>query len=343
MTSVGADVRVICVVQDGVGWSPVIGQARLVADLLGASLELVPEWRGGVPGRNRAYSLLPRRRGGQHCIVIAARPGHLYAASSLASVLHRHGTVVGWIADSIWFEEIPRIASGGRWFDHLLVTNPEDVEPWHAATGVATSWMPLGADVLDRGSNAIDRPVDVQRYGREPTSWNDDDLSRARCERAGLRFAGRPPYHADDRRNLEETARWLARSKFVLGFGQAENRAPNLHPTRQYLTHRFAEILASGAVIAGSAPRCDAADRLLWPGAVLDLPADPDAAMPVLVDAVTSWSPELARRTHHLALERFDWRWRIAELATMLDIASPRLDAEMARLAAAIAEGSGDR
>jgi hypothetical protein len=47
----------------------------------------------------------------------------------------------------------------------------------------------------------------------------------------------------------------LARAKFVLAFSNRVHQAGYTHPEREYLTARWVDSLAHGAVIAGIAPQ----------------------------------------------------------------------------------------
>ena len=140
--------------------------------------------------------------------------------------------------------------------------------------------------------------------------------------------------HDDPTGNQTALMQSLASAKFALAFSNAVSPAPYTHPTREYLTGRWTDSLASGAVVAGIAPRCAAADELLWPGATLELAStDLAAGVQELAEAVRRWTPEVARESHRRALERLDWRWRFRELADALNVGSERLDAELESLA----------
>jgi hypothetical protein len=65
---------------------------------------------------------------------------------------------------------------------------------------------------------------------------------------------------------------------------------------------------------------------------------DLDANIETLREAAAAWTPEDARRNHREALVRLDWRWRFKALAERMEIRAPLLDAEIARLRAAIAQ-----
>lgn len=307
---------------------------RLLAELLAAKLVTVPINRTANAGR-RLAAPAPRRRGRGTCLVVAASPRHLGTLLRTDYWLRGYEHVAGWVIDSFWVDRIPGVARGH--FDQLFVADKEVVAEWAAATGLPVTWLPWGADVLRLGSDNADRPIDLQRVGRQPPGWEDDDETRRLCAKAGLRFEGRFPMHDDPVANQASLMERLSRAKFTLSFSNAVSPASYTHPTREYLTGRWTDALASGAVVAGIAPACAATAELLWPAATLEL-ATVDRADGVqqIVDAVSAWKPQTARDNHRKALERLDWRWRFGELAAALGLESERLGAELGALQAAL-------
>lgn len=316
------------------GWHPITHMVRLLAELLDAELVEVPVSRG-LARRRQVFAAAPRRRGRGACLVVAAEPRHLLLLLDHDYLRHGHDVVAGWVIDSFWLERMPRTFLRRGHFDRLFVTDEELVEVWQAETGVPTSWLPWGSDVLRLGSGAAERPVDLQRLGRQPPEWDDDDATRLACERAGLRFEGRPSVHEDASDNQRVVMESLAQAKFVLAFSNAESGADYTHPTREYVTGRWTDSVACGATVAGIAPRVAAAEHLLPAGTILELDdTGLDSGLERIAAAVAEWSPERAEANHRFALERLDWRWRFHELAEALGLQSARLDAEMAALQA---------
>jgi hypothetical protein len=316
----------------GVGWHPVTHMVRLLVELLEAELVAVPLSRPANAWR-RAAGLGPRRRGRGACLVVAAEPRHLNTLLRADYWLRGYDQVVGWVIDSFWVERIPASVRRRAHFDRLFVADQEVVGLWAEATGLAVDWLPWGSDVLRLGSGQSERPIDLQRLGRQPAEWEDDETTRRACEAAGLRFEGRPPMHQDATANQTALMERLARAKFTLAFSNAVSPAPYTHPTREYLTGRWTDSLASGAVVAGVAPRTAATTELLWPGATLELAAtDRAEGIEQIVAAVRAWDPGLALDNHRRALRNLDWRWRFQELANALDSHPDRLAADVATL-----------
>jgi hypothetical protein len=322
--------RVVYGLPAGGGWHPITHMVRLLAELLEAELVTVPINKpANALRRLAAYG--PRRRGRDTCLVVAAEPRHLETLLEPHYWLRGYGQVAGWVIDSFWVDRIPPAAR--RHFDRLFVADKELAELWTNATGVPADWLPWGSDVLRLGSESGDRPVDLQRLGRQPAGWEDDEATRRACEAAGLRYEGRPPMHDDPTANQTALMRGLAQAKFVLAFSNKVSPASYTHPTREYLTGRWTDSLASGAALAGIAPRCGAVEELLWEGATLELPTtDRDQGIELIAAAVRGWDPDAARDNHRRALERLDWRWRFKAVADALDLRAGRLEADLAVL-----------
>jgi hypothetical protein len=317
------------------GWHPVTHMVRLLAKLLDAELVEVPRTRGSAR-RRQLLSVAPRRRGHGTCLVVAAEPRQLLLLLDHAYLFHGHDVVAGWVIDSFWLERMPRAFLRRGHFDRLFVTDKELVETWEAGTGVATSWLPWGSDVLRLGSGAAERPVDLQRLGRQPPEWDDDAATRRACERLGLRFAGRPSVREEASDNQRVVMESLAAAKFALAFSNAASAADYTHPTREYVTGRWTDSVACGATVAGIAPRAAAADDLLPAGTTLELDGtDLETGLERIAAAAASWTPGRAEANYRFALERLDWRWRFLELATALGLQSAHLDGEIEALRAA--------
>jgi hypothetical protein len=128
-------------------------------------------------------------------------------------------------------------------------------------------------------------------------------------------------------------------SKFLVAFSNTADGSSYTHPTSAYLTPRWLDGLAAGAIIAGIAPKSQTVDRLLWPGATLDLrETSREVGLMNLAAAVASWRPEQAAANYAMAMKQLDWRWRFAQIAKALGESPSRLDAEVGQLKREIAK-----
>lgn len=332
--------RIIYANPESPSWNVITVVARLAARLLEAELIEVSLPHARVK-RRRVFGKLPRRRGREPLLVIAPEPVDLNAVLRADTWVRGYGPVAGWVVDAWWEDRIPQVARGG-FYDLLYVTEREFVPTWHDRTGADVRWLPQGTNALDWGSPGADRPVTLQRVGRQPSDWDDDDTSREALEGAGLTFGGRPPFAPEPEDSMAGLLRQLAMARFSLAFSPRADPQAYTHPTHDYMTGRWTDSLAAGAVVAGVAPRTASVSELLWPGALLELPSVSRAdGLAVLAEANARWTEEIASTNHLHALERLDWRWRIRQVAADLSVETTTLDRELERLDERIAHLGG--
>ena len=56
--------------------------------------------------------------------------------------------MVAWVFDSFWTNYVPRFARMARVFDHLFVTEQEDMDTWRNMLRAPVEWLPWGSDAL---------------------------------------------------------------------------------------------------------------------------------------------------------------------------------------------------
>lgn len=319
-------------VPDGPGWYPVSYMVGLAAELLDAELLLL-KGKETTTYLERAIAFLPRSRGDESCLVICPHPRDLLSMFHVPGWKRRFRRTAAWIIDSFWTDVIPRAPPTARMFDQLFVTTLEDIQEWKRRTGVPTEWLAWGTDALRLGSDAAVRDVDLLRVGRQPPEWDDDQQVASACEVRGLRFHGRPPFREGATQAQTELLQLMARSRFVLAFSNRVSPAAYTHPRSEYVTARWTDSLAAGAVVAGTAPKSASAEALFWKGATMELgTVSREPGLELVNAAARAWSAEQARENHRLSLERLDWRWRFERLAAFFEAPAPRLQAELERV-----------
>ena len=321
----------------GRGWSPIMHMAKLAARLFEAELMHV-DFKN--PGRLKQISSLLRRKSHkapESCLLIAPSATYLTAPFLLENWRSRFGNVSAWVIDSFWDSRIPKFLKRTHLYDHLFVTTREDVAIWTPRARAKVHYLPWGSDVLHLGGAAGERPWDLLRVGRQPDAWDDDAITAKSCDSRALSFHGRPDFIEDPLEGQRALMQIYKQSKYLLAFSNTANPAPYTHPTRAYLTGRWTDALACGAVVAGIPPKEAGVADLLWEGALLDLETtDRAKGLDRLAESRQHWTPAVARNNYLQALRRLDWRWRLADIAKTLKIRAPLLDAEIAEISSKI-------
>ena len=327
-----ASVHVVYPDPGGEGYLCIFHMARLAAELLNGELIVL---QPGPPALTDKLSgiFLPRKRSHTSCLLICPSPADLSSMLLVQNWRQNYGRIVAWVFDSFWTNWIPPWVRASRIFDHVFVTEREDLNTWRQMLRAPVDWLPWGSDVLNLGSSNPVRQLDLVRFGRQPKEWDDDLVNARACQSLGLNFLGRPPSFSDATDNERGLMGVLSKTKFALAFSNRANPTMQTHPEREYITGRWTDSLASGSTVVGIPPRSESIDSLLWPEALLDIgTVDQTEGLKVIASAVREWTPERARLNYRTSLETFDWRWRFKTLAEALDTHSSKLDAELARL-----------
>ena len=316
----------------GIGYSSITHMVQLAAELFGAEL-LVLDLARRPQVRQKLEAFLPRRHGDETCLMVCPNPGELEFLLRVEGWRRRFRRIVAWVIDAHMTENIPWISRMTRVFDQIFVTREEDVPGWSRAAKAPTRWLPWGTDAFRLGSGAPNRIWDLMRVGRQPPEWDDDGATERACHSRGLSFRGRPEAAVDDIENTRHVMRLLGQCKFTLAFSNTVDSSKHTHPTRPYITGRWLDAIAAGVVVAGIVPKMTAADRLLWPGATLDLGSiRRDEGLSVIESAVREWRSDKPAEQHRLALERLDWRWRFLTIADDLGESPKALNEEIGLL-----------
>ena len=248
---------IIVAVPSGAGWVPVHAMAELLARYTGGTVHTV-DVGASLSKETKLLARLPRLKGGSNrCLVIASDPGQLYAISQRSFAFRRYGAIYGWVIDSFWDDRIPAVAKSST-YDRIFVADVDDVQPWTTAGVKTPGVLPWGADVWSKFSDRLaaleSKSTDLLRVGRQPAAYEDDKATAALAAELGLSFEGRPPFGANDRESAQHLQDSLNRAKFLLAFSTSVSPAPYTHPTKEYITGRWTDALASGVTVVGKVP-----------------------------------------------------------------------------------------
>lgn len=322
----------IVYIECGPGWEPITQMVNLAAELFEAELVVLDPKTPNSMWSKLEMLLLRRHKlvGTETCLLIYPDAVSFLTLPQIQGWRKRFKFLATWVIDSFWIERIPRLAKFSRPFDHIFITLEEDVAAWAEAMKTPTTCLAWGSDVLRLGSVRADRVWDLARIGRQPAEWDDDESTKKQCADIGLKFHGRIKGYDTAAKNQDALKSLYLQTKFLLAFSNSVDLTTYTHPTRQYITARWTDALACGAIVAGIAPNEPSINRLLWDGATLDLKSIKiNEGLQIIAEATKSWKPEQATRNHQLALERLDWRWRFAEIAVVLGESPKRLSEEI--------------
>ncbi|KXJ53204.1 hypothetical protein [Cycloclasticus zancles] len=115
-------------------------------------------------------------------------------------------------------------------------------------------------------------------------------------------------------------------AKFILVFSNLKHISSYTHQTRAYLTGRWMDALACGAIVAGIVPSEPSIARLFWDGATLDLEStEIEKGLGVNEKELSNWTAEKATYNYKQSLECLYWRWRFIEIAKVFQITPKNL------------------
>jgi hypothetical protein len=316
------------------GWQPIAYMVNLAAELLEADVLRLDRRKPNLLEKlNVLISKRQRAWGEESCLLICQSPADLLCLYRITGWQKRFRYIAAWVIDSFWTEWIPKTVRLNQPFDHLFVTTEEDVPIWNQITHTPTTCLPWGSDVLRLGGAASERTWDLTRVGRQPPEWENDQITQEDCAERNLRFHGRPRMFDNATQNQMALMQLYRQTKFLLAFSNSVNPMNYTHPHRDYLTGRWVDALACGAVVAGVRPKSTSANRLLWSGATIDLGTiHREEGLQIIAEAVRDWTPAQAAINYHHALERLDWRWRFAAIADTFQESPKPLQNEIQQL-----------
>lgn len=330
---------------NGSGWEPITYMANLAAELFEAELVVLDSKMPKAMMAKLEMFLLKRNKsiGDEACLMICPDASSALKITQIKGWRKRFRCLAVLVIESYWVNRIPKAVKLSRPFDHIFITSEEDLQAWTETMQTPTTYLARATDVLRLGGANIngdssDRNWDLTRIGRQPPEWADDKTTNKLCADLNLKFHGRMKGYDTAEKNQIALMQLYQQSKFLLAFSNTAHKDHYTHPVRQYITERWTDALACGAIVAGIAPNEPSIKRLLWDGATLELDSIKiNDGLEIIAEAVKQWKPEQALKNYQLALERLDWRWRFAEIAAVLNEHPTKLKEEIKMLEQKIA------
>lgn len=321
---------------NGVGWQPILHMVLLMSEYFDADLQIIKQEEYKHEDsrlKKLAWSLKRYKKGGD-CLIIVPSASEIEILFTLdKNWRKKFGKVAVYVIDSFWTDRIPWYSKYFNHIDHYFVTSPEDAASWAEHTKAPVSSIPWGSDVLELGWQKETKDIDLLRLGRQPPDWDDDAVSHAACSKNKIVFHGRPPSVQDPIETHLLTMGIMKRAKFILCFSNAVDSSPYTHPTKEYITGRWTDALASGAVVVGTVPKCINVSNLFWNTATINIQSTSrDVIVDAIKEATLTWSEELATTNKINALSKLDWRWRFKEIANVFEMDVIRLDTELSKI-----------
>ena len=262
-------------------------------------------------------------------LVVALSTPIAYIMSVMPQWRRDFGTAAAYVIDpweawSAWPERVPRT------LDCFFVPDVRIADRFRSVHGVNASAVPLGADVLGYGSNALERPLDMVAYGRQ-----NADYLRVFKERFNDPRSKRFLYHdtfsnartSDFRDNRRLIWKLLHKSRIALSFDVLAT--PESRPGDRYrsiIPIRYYEAAAAGTAIVGRHPVVpEMPEQFGWADATIELPDTPGEALE-FVEALLQDEARMRAihaRNHAEALARHDWRYRIRDMLAHLGLPLP--------------------
>ena len=315
----------------GLGWEPIRRMVDIGLHLFDAELIDISGTQDSVLSRVRSTLIRAPTGEGGGDIFIARRPHELKNLISHPEFHQRRMFRAIWIIDSCFTEEWPkptkRLLDN---FDFVGYTQYADAEFYQTLCRDRAVHLGWGTDALNMHKVDEARKIDVLRVGRQPAQWDNDVRTEEACNAISLKFHGRPPALPDSRTSYDELlAKWYSATKVVIAHSNLASPVAYGHKSKEYITARWADALACGAVVAGVQPTKDI-KLVNWPGALICFDRiDLNENLLYLAEALKNWNVDIARHNKLEALRRLDWRWRFDTLSNFFSLKPSALTVEL--------------
>jgi hypothetical protein len=325
-------VAVLCAghAQPHAGWVAIDELADLLVHYFDAEL-LSPSpaparWAGRLLRRFQPRWQPLSTAGGDVLLVVAHSSADLDLIDAIPEVRRRFGRIHAWVTDS-YFQ--PGFGPATARYDAITVTAHEDVAHPRDRFGIAVHPLYQGADCLTWvPRRAAVREIDLIGFGRTPPSYHAQFAQAFHAAASPHLYLHSPLGNVTGPSvHLERGMlfKLLHRTRISLAFHLHVEPQGN-RPRSMMVTSRWLESLLSGCIVAGRRPVSRMADDMLsWPGATVELAADPRQAVEEVRDLLAR-NDELAaqRRSNirHMLLHH-DWRDRIRSMCDLFALPMP--------------------
>lgn len=258
-------------------------------------------------------------------IVWALRYSDVERAARLLSVWDGFDFKVLSVVDNLSLANVKDLIDGR--FDLITSFCGDLAREFGEATKIPTLYFPPHTDVLNFAEPGPYRPIDFFVVGRRTPAIHTPlhlHYNRPGSNRLSVDFVSRT-VSASYPRDVEFQYLMSAygRSKMAFCF---EASAVQRFKNRSPLTERWVHAWASGCTVIGTRAKGAGVEGATdWPDAMIDLPAEPEAAREMTDSLLDDEAGLAERRLRNVeeAMRRHDTRLRLAQILETLDIARP--------------------
>jgi Glycosyl transferases group 1 len=259
-------------------------------------------------------------------LIVGISPTFLLSMFGLGALLEKFDLRVGYLLNEFDPRYFPPRSL--KYLDHLFTMSAELADELQNRHNIVASFLPLGVDTSLFGGDCRDRFIDIISYGRTLHPIHAQLQSYYNNPESGSdRFYFHSTFVHPNVSSLKEhttlLARLLTSTKISLCF------EPNHgEQFRGYspISYSWFEGWAAGCAIVGTTPFGKGIEPLLnWQDSTIKIPKHPNDWVPFLEDLLDNEArlAEIAQRNYRECRLRHDWRYRLQELFTTLNLPIP--------------------
>lgn len=272
-------------------------------------------------------------------LIIGLSPYFMLSMHGLGSLLKQFDLRLGYILDGFDPRHLDREVISH--LDHLFVISAEVADEINDRRILSTTFLPLATSIYHSGSSNLSsafqpRWIDIINYGRSDaelhqclqTHFDQPDNHRVYFHSTFSR-----PEVNNQREHIALLRKLLRCSKISLCF-----EASKIGRFRGYspILYRWFEAWAAGCTIVGKRPFGKGVAELMdWENSAIEIPDAPSDWIPFF-EALLSDNETLianTQRNYREALLRHDWRYRLKDMFTLLNLPTPTtLDDQISQL-----------
>ncbi len=265
---------------------------------------------------------LPTLGKGPNVLLVASlRPEFLLSIHALNHLLNQFDLRIAYLMDGFDPSHLDRDVI--PYLDHLFVMFAEMADIINSSRNLSTTFLPLAINVLQSGSNCINRSIDIISYGRTNPEIHKS-LQQYFNEQPSNRIYFHSTFSQPDIVNMREHTKLLYKilgiSKISLCFEASKvERFQGYSP----ILMRWFESWSSGCTVVGKKPFGKGVANLMdWENSTIDIPDNSVDWIPFFEELLNDNCTLIAnsQRNYRECLLRHDWRYRLRDMLKILEL-----------------------